>query len=51
MKKIITDTDSVGVTSPYRYQTLLIKDALKELNLTNITCGTVHRFQGDQKIL
>ena len=48
-KKIITDTDSVGVTSPYRYQTLLIKDALKELNLTNITCGTVHRFQGDQK--
>ena len=50
-KKIITDTDSVGVTSPYRYQTLLIKDALKELNLTNVTCGTVHRFQGDQKIL
>lgn len=48
-KKIITDTDSVGVTSPYRYQTLLIKDALKELNLTNVTCGTVHRFQGDQK--
>jgi len=46
---IITDTDSVGVTSPYRYQTLLIKDALKELNLTDIACGTVHRFQGDQK--
>ena len=46
---IITDTDSVGVTSPYRYQTLLIKDALKELNLTNVACGTVHRFQGDQK--
>ena len=39
----------MGVTSPYRYQTLLIKDALKELNLTNVTCGTVHRFQGDQK--
>ena len=49
VNKIITDTDSVGVTSPYRYQTLLIKDALKELNLTDVACGTVHRFQGDQK--
>ena len=46
---IITDSDSVGVTSPYRYQTLLIKDALKELNLTDVACGTVHSFQGDQK--
>ena len=49
VNKVITDTDSVGVTSPYRYQTLLIKDALKELNLTDVACGTVHRFQGDQK--
>jgi ssDNA-binding Zn-finger/Zn-ribbon topoisomerase 1 len=47
--KIITDSDSVGVTSPYKYQTLLIKDALKELNLTDVACGTVHSFQGDQK--
>lgn len=47
--KVITDSDSVGVTSPYKYQTLLIKDALKELNLTDVACGTVHSFQGDQK--
>lgn len=40
---------SIGVITPFVNQKLLIEQALKEEGVTNVTCGTVHAFQGDEK--
>lgn len=40
---------SIGVITPFVNQKELITQKLKENGLTNITCGTVHAFQGDEK--
>lgn len=39
----------VGVIAPYRPQVSLIEDLIEEANLTTISVGTVHRFQGAER--
>lgn len=39
----------IGVITPFTNQKDLIKDLLKKDGLDNVTCGTVHAFQGDEK--
>lgn len=40
---------SIGVITPFVNQKQLIEQALKDEGVTNVTCGTVHSFQGDEK--
>lgn len=40
---------SIGVITPFVNQRKLIEDAIKQEHLENISCGTVHAFQGDEK--
>ncbi len=40
---------SIGVITPFVNQKKLIDEELKHENLTNVVCGTVHSFQGDEK--
>ena len=40
---------SIGVITPFTNQRELISQKLKDNNLTNVSCGTVHAFQGDEK--
>lgn len=40
---------SIGVITPFTNQKEYISKALKENDLENVTCGTVHAFQGDEK--
>lgn len=40
---------SIGVITPFINQRELIEQKLKENGLDNVTCGTVHAFQGDEK--
>lgn len=40
---------SIGVITPFTNQKELINDALKRNKIGNVTCGTVHAFQGDEK--
>ena len=39
----------VGVITPFANQNRYINSLLKENKLTEVTCGTVHAFQGDEK--
>ena len=40
---------TIGVITPFVNQRKLIEEAVKSEKLTNIVCGTVHAFQGDEK--
>lgn len=40
---------SIAVITPFVNQRALIEQAIKENNLENLVCGTVHAFQGDEK--
>lgn len=40
---------SIGVITPFVNQKKLIEEELKRAGVTNVTCGTVHAFQGDEK--
>lgn len=40
---------SIGIITPFVNQKQLIEQALKEAGVTDVTCGTVHAFQGDEK--
>ncbi|MDU9375883.1 ATP-dependent RecD-like DNA helicase [Methanocorpusculaceae archaeon Sp1] len=40
---------SIGVITPFTNQRDLIQRELETYNLGNVTCGTVHAFQGDEK--
>lgn len=40
---------SIGVITPFVNQRKLIEEALKQEGLSNVACGTVHAFQGDEK--
>lgn len=40
---------SIGVITPFTNQRELIQKILEEKGLDNVTCGTVHAFQGDEK--
>ncbi len=39
----------LGIITPFVNQKLLIESMLKENNIGDVTCGTVHAFQGDEK--
>ncbi|QKG84701.1 hypothetical protein GXN76_09600 [Kroppenstedtia pulmonis] len=41
--------DVLGIITPFRYQTALIRQFLKELGMSDITVGTVHALQGAEK--
>lgn len=40
---------SIGVITPFVNQKQMIEQALKEEGVTDVACGTVHAFQGDEK--
>ncbi len=40
---------TIGVITPFVNQKNLIEQALKQNQLNNVSCGTVHAFQGDEK--
>lgn len=40
---------TIGVITPFVNQKKLIEEAKEREHLTNISCGTVHAFQGDEK--
>lgn len=40
---------TIGVITPFVNQKKLIENALQREHLENVTCGTVHAFQGDEK--
>ena len=40
---------SIGVITPFVNQKQIINKMLEENGINNVTCGTVHAFQGDQK--
>lgn len=40
---------TIGVITPFVNQKQLIDEMLKENEITNVSCGTVHAFQGDEK--
>lgn len=40
---------NIGVITPFVNQKKLIEEELKRAGVTNVTCGTVHAFQGDEK--
>lgn len=39
----------IAVITPFVNQRKLIEEQLKECNINNVVCGTVHAFQGDEK--
>ncbi|MGI6608853.1 MAG: AAA domain-containing protein [Erysipelotrichaceae bacterium] len=39
----------IGVITPFVKQKQLISQKLRDYQINNITCGTVHAFQGDEK--
>lgn len=40
---------SIGIITPFRNQSDYIKNKINHLNDTNISCGTVYNFQGDER--
>ncbi len=42
-------TKTIGVITPFVKQSELINNLLVQNNLSHITCGTIHAFQGDEK--
>lgn len=50
VKFILQNRDKkIGVITPFVNQKKLINDELQNNGITDITCGTVHAFQGDEK--
>lgn len=50
MDYAITNKDkTIGVITPFVNQRKLIEEGIKSNQLTNVVCGTVHAFQGDEK--
>ncbi len=40
---------TIGVITPFVNQKKLLEEAVQKAHLTNVDCGTVHAFQGDEK--
>ncbi len=40
---------NIGVITPFVNQRRMIEDELERANVTNVSCGTIHAFQGDEK--
>jgi len=45
----LNDSKDIAIITPYKRQEELIKQEIKKLNLTDITVGTIHKLQGDEK--
>ena len=39
----------IGVITPFANQRICIEQSLRENGITDVSCGTVHAFQGDEK--
>ena len=39
----------IGVITPFANQRMCIEQSLRENGITDVSCGTVHAFQGDEK--
>lgn len=46
---LLNKDKELAVITPFVNQKNMINEAIKKENLTNVTCGTVHAFQGDEK--
>lgn len=46
---LVNKDKTIGVITPFVNQKRMIEDAILKKGLTNISCGTVHAFQGDEK--
>jgi hypothetical protein len=42
---------SVGIITPFKKQTALIRAELKKIGITGLTVGTVHSLQGDERLV
>ncbi len=40
---------TIGVITPFVNQRKLLEEAVRKAEITNVDCGTVHAFQGDEK--
>lgn len=40
---------NIGIITPFARQKELIESCLRQASLSNLSCGTVHAFQGDEK--
>lgn len=40
---------NIGIITPFVNQKDVINEVLNKANISNVTCGTVHSFQGDEK--
>jgi hydrogenase maturation factor HypE len=40
------DTEDIGVIAPYKAQVRTIREVLKQVNLSDISVGSVEQFQG-----
>ena len=43
------DLKDVAIITPFKNQQYLINDMLKENNINDVTCGTIHQMQGGEK--
>ena len=41
--------ENLGIITPFANQRALIDERLRDAGIFNVTCGTVHAFQGDEK--
>ncbi len=48
-KGCITGINDVGVISPYAAQAVFLSKIVDEMGMDRVACGTVHRFQGNEK--
>ena len=48
-KEMIKSSKDVGYITPYNAQAKLMRNILDKENMKNVECGTVHRFQGNEK--
>lgn len=46
---LLNKDKSIGVITPFVNQRKLIEEELQNQKLSNVVCGTVHAFQGDEK--
>ena len=43
------NTESIGIITPFVNQRQLIQEELRACGMDDVSCGTVHAFQGDEK--
>lgn len=46
---LLNKDKSIGVITPFANQKDMINEMLKKAGVNNVSCGTVHAFQGDEK--